>query len=400
MPMMIYKAMDETGKLARGRLEAVNVADLEARLRRMGLDLVNYNEARLKRSSSGSTVQRRELIDFCFQLEQLIGAGVPLLQSLIDLRDSMERRQMREVIAGMIESIEGGKTLSSAMEEVPSLFDNVFVNLVRAGEMSGQVGAVLRSITENLKWQDEQTAMAKRLLTYPIITLVVVLAVIVFLMTYLVPQLVNFVSSMGQELPSHTRYLIAVSDFMVSNWYWLVPAPFVLWGLAVVLARVNPATRYFLDDFKLRCWIVGPIVKKSILGRFANYFALMYESGIPVLECMRICERLVDNKVVERATHRAGRQIAEGASISEGFEYTGLFPPLVLRMLKVGENTGALDKSLRNISYFYDRDVRESMERLQTMMGPTLTGVLGLILMWVIISVLGPVYDLITQLDF
>ncbi|MGI9332253.1 MAG: type II secretion system F family protein [Gammaproteobacteria bacterium] len=398
--MMIYKAMDETGKLARGRIDAVNVADLEARLRRMGLDLVNYNEARVKGSSSGRTVQRRELIDFCFQLEQLISSGVPLLEALPDLRDSMERRQMREVIAGMIESIEGGKTLSGAMEEVPSLFDNVFVNLVRAGEMSGQIGTVLLSITENLKWQDEQAAMAKRLLTYPIITLVVVLGVIVFLMTYLVPQLVNFVTSMGQELPRHTAYLIAVSNFMVGNWYWLVPAPFVIWIGVSVLARVNASVRYFVDDLKLRGWIVGPIIKKTILGRFANYFALMYESGIPVLECVRICERLVDNEVIERAARRAGRHISEGASISAGFEYTGLFPPLVLRMLKVGENTGALDKSLRNISYFYDRDVRESMERLQTMMGPALTGVLGLILLWVIISVLGPVYDLITKLDF
>ena len=371
---MIYKAMDERGKLARGRLEAANTADLEVRLRRMGLDLVNCSEARARRSSTrGNSVKRRELIDFCFQLEQLISSGVPLLQALTDLRDSMERREMREVVAGMIESIQGGKTLSAAMEDEPSLFDNVFVNLVRAGEVSGQVGPVLRSITDNLKWQDEQAAMAKRLLTYPVITLAVVLAVIVFLMTYLVPLLIQFVTSMGQELPPHTLVLIAVSDFMVEQWYWLVPLPFVAWAAVAALARVSPAVRYFMDDFKLRCWVVGPIVRKTILGRFANFFALMYESGIPVLQCVAICEKLVDNKVIESATNRAGRQIADGASISAGFESTGLFPPLVLRMLRVGESTGALEASLRNISYFYDRDVKESMERLQTLMGPALT---------------------------
>ena len=154
-----------------------------------------------------------------------------------------------------------------------------------------------------------------------------------------------------------------------------------------------------MDDLKLRIWVVGPILKKIILARFANYFALMYQSGIAVLECIRITETLVGNRAVADATRRAGRQIAEGASISAGFEYTGLFPPLVLRMLRVGESTGALDTALLNISYFYDRDVKESIERLETMIGPVMTVVLGAILFWVIISVLGPIYDLITKID-
>jgi type IV pilus assembly protein PilC len=146
--------------------------------------------------------------------------------------------------------------------------------------------------------------------------------------------------------------------------------------------------------------VLGPILKKIILARFANYFALMYASGITVLECIRITEGLVGNKAIEEAARRAGRQIANGSSISAGFEYTGLFPPLVLRMLRVGESTGGLDTALLNISYFYDRDVKESMERLETMIGPAMTLILGGILGWVIISVLGPIYDMITKLQF
>jgi type IV pilus assembly protein PilC len=397
---MLYKAMNERGKLSSGRIEAANAADLEMRLGRMGLDLINFREARTKAPSvAAGKVQRRELIGFCFQLEQLISSGVPVIEGLGDMRDSVEDRHLRQVIAGLIESIEGGRTLSAAMDEYPQVFDTVFVNLVRAGEYSGQVAAVLRSITDSLKWQDEQAAMTKKILTYPIFVGGVVLLVIVFLMAYLVPQLVSFISTMDQELPLHTKVLISVSDFFIDYWYLVFFVPVCLFIGLLVALNVSPALRYTIDDLKLRVWVVGPILKKMILARFASYFALMYSSGITVLDCVRICEGLVGNRAIEEATRRAGRQIADGASISAGFEYTGLFPPLVLRMLRVGENTGALDTALRNISYFYDRDVEESMQRLQAMIGPAMTLVLGGLLFWVIISVLGPIYDMISKVD-
>ena len=401
MPLLEYKAMDERGKTQLGQIEAANAADLEMRLSRMGLDLINYKEAKAHASAvGGSTVRREDLISFCFHLEQLTKAGVPVLDGLADLRDSVESPRLRETIAGLVESIEGGKTLSQALAEYPRVFDTVFVNLVRAGEFSGRLAEVLQNITENLKWQDEQAALIKRLLMYPIFVGGVVMLVVVFLMTYLVPQLVSFISNMGQELPAHTKALILVSNFFVSYWWLVMIAPVLLFVMFKTGTRVSSSFAFFVDDYKLRVWMIGPILKKMILARFASYFALMYSSGITVLECMRICETLVGNKAIEDATRRAGRQIANGASISAGFEFTGLFPPLVLRMLRVGETTGALDTALLNISYFYDRDVKESMERLETMIAPIMTVVLGGILGWVIFSVLGPIYDLITKLSF
>jgi len=398
---MQYKAMDERGRMASGRIEAANAADLELRLERMGLDLVNFAEAKTRsRASSGTKVKRRELIGFCFQLEQLLSSGVPVVDGLVDLRDSVEDKRLQEVIAGMIESIEGGKNLSSAMEEFPQVFDGVFVNLVRAGEFSGQVGPVLTKITETLKWQDEQAAQVKKLLMYPSFVGLVIMLVLAFLMTYLVPQLVSFIKNMGQELPFHTQVLISVSDVFVKFWWLIMLSPVVIGMGFLIVYKASPGFQYAFDDFKLRVWLIGPILKKIILARFANYFALMYASGITVLECVRISEGLVGNKAVEEATRRAGRQIADGSSISAGFESTGLFPPLVLRMLRVGESTGALDTALLNISYFYNRDIDESMERLQAMIGPGMTVVLGGILGWVIFSVLGPIYDLISKIDF
>ena len=397
---MQYKAMDERGKVALGRMEAVNEADLEVRLRRMGLDLINFTTAKTKSRGGGAhRVPRRDVISFCMQLEQLISSGVPLLDGLQDLRDSVDDGKLRDILAGMVEFIEGGSTLSAAMEHYPQIFDNVFVNLVRAGEFSGQMSVVLKTLTENLKWQDEQAAQMKKLLMYPLFVATVVMIVVVFLMTYLVPQLTSFIVMMGQELPLHTRVLIGISEFMVSYWYAVLGVPAILFVIFMAVLNSNSALQYALDEFKLKVWFVGPIYKKMLLARFANYFALMYRSGITVLECIRICEGLVGNKAIEDAAHRAGRQIGDGASISAGFEYTGLFPPLVLRMLRVGESTGGLDGALLNVTYFYNRDVSESIEKVQTMIGPAMTVVLGGILGWVIVSVLGPIYDLITTID-
>jgi len=399
MPVLRYKAMDERGKVALGRMEAVNEADLEVRLRRMGLDLINFSAASTKSSGLGNKVPRREVISFCMQLEQLVSSGVPLVEGLQDLRDSIEERKLRDIVAGMVESIEGGSTLSVAMEQYPQVFDNVFVNLIRAGEFSGQLGPVLKTLTESLKWQDEQASQMKKLLMYPLFVGSVVSLVVIFLMTYLVPQLTSFILMMGQELPLHTRVLIATSDFMVGYWYVVIGVPAVLFIIFMAVLNASSELQLTVDGFKLRVWMIGPIFKKMILARFASYFALMYRSGITVLECIRICEGLVGNKAIEAALHRAGRQISDGASISAGFEYTGLFPPLVLRMLRVGETTGGLDEALLNISYFYDRDVSESIEKVQTMIGPAMTVVLGGILGWVIVSVLGPIYDMITKID-
>ncbi len=399
MPLMQYRAVDEEGRVSRGRLEAADLGHLELRLSRMGLELIGGAEAARRPGARGLRVRRRELIHFCFQLEQLLSAGVPVLDALADLGDGAASPRRRVLAGVMAESIESGRTLSGAMEELPQVFDAVFVGLLRAGESSGEVEAVLRNVTASLKWQDEQAAKVRKLLAYPLLAGGVMVAVMVFLMTGLVPQLVAFIAMMGQELPAHTRALIAASDFLVRYWYFVVFAPPALVVACAVLARTSPALRLGIDALALRVWGIGPLLKKVILARLAKCFALMYASGITVPECMRICEGVAGNAAVARATRRAGRRIAEGAGISDGFEHSGLFPPLVLRMLRVGESTGALDGALRNVAYFYERDVQEAVDRLHTLVGPAMTLVLGALLFWIIVSVLGPIYGTITGIE-
>ncbi len=401
MPLYKYKAMNQLGKMRTGNLDAANEIDLEQRLGRMKLDLVTYSET--VESSSGlgqKKITKPDLINFCFNMEQLTRAGVPLLEGLSDLRDSMEHPRFREVISNLVDEIQAGKSLSDALAEHPKIFDVLFVNLIRAGEASGELAKVFDSLMRTIKWQDELQTSTKKLLTTPMIVGGVVLAVTGFLMVYLVPQLVSFILSMGEELPIHTRALIATSDFLVNYWYVVISVPLATYYSLKTLIQKNEQARFYADKFKLKSWKVGPVLQKIILSRFANFFAMMYSAGIPVLRCLEIAEGVVDNTVVRQAMADARQDIQEGDPIARSFENTGLFPPLVIRMLKIGETTGELDKALLNISYFYDRDIKESIDQVQSLIQPIMTAVLGLLLGWVMLSVLGPIYNTIASVQF
>lgn len=400
MPTYSYKAVDQTGRSAQGEIDALNEVDLELRLQKIGLDLITYRQI-TKRASlfSRRAVSLRDLMMFCFQLEQLTSSGVPLLDGLIDLRDSTTNLHFQKVIGGLVSEVEGGRMLSRAMAEYPNVFNHVFVSLVQAGEQTGRLPEVFENLAATLRWQDELVSQTKRLLAYPSFVLVVVLAAVVFLMSYLVPQMVSFLQNMGQELPLETRVLIFMSDAFVSYWWVILSVPVLLAVIIAIMVRQSAEARYKFDYVKLKIPVVGEILQKIILARFARYFALMYQAGIPILDAIKTCEEIVANRVVADALGRAQQQINAGDTMSESFRNAGLFPPLVVRMIRVGENTGALDKSLLKISYFYDRDVSESIEKMMKLIEPTLTVILGGILAFIMFSVLGPVYDSFEKLN-
>jgi type IV pilus assembly protein PilC len=401
MPLYTYKAIDANGKAVVGRVDAGNVFDLEQRLARMGLDLVTgAQSAQKSRLIGGSKVKRQDLINFCFHLEQLSSAGVPIVEGLIDLRESVENLRFREVVGGLVETIEGGKSLSQALADYPEVFSRVIVSLVRSGEQTGKLPEVLKSLAETLKWEDELAQQTKKILLYPAFVGSIVILVTLFLMIYLVPQMVGFIRNMGQDIPLQTRILIHVSDFFVGYWWAVIAAPFVFWFGLKAAARSNPSIAYSIDDLKLRIPYVGPILRKIILSRFASSFAMMYRAGITVLDAIRSSEEIVGNRPLENALRAAGQQIAEGKGLTAAFTDVGLFPPLVIRMLRIGENTGAIDKALLNVSYFYNREVKEGIDRVQAMIEPAMTVLLGAILGWVMLSVLGPIYDTISKMKF
>lgn len=395
MGLFRYKAMDSGGAFVSGRIDAVGIADLEARLQRLGLDLVDAEQLRSRRHHA---IPRRALINFCFHLEHLLSAGVSIIDALKDLRDSVAHPQFRAVLATMVENVEGGQRFSQAMAGHPRVFDSVVVNLVRAGEDSGKLPEILAGLVASLKWQDELASHARRLATYPAILGVVTLGLLAFMMAYLVPKLTVFLKSMGRELPWHTELLIAASRFVVENWYLLVGVPVAAAIALGVALRRSFRVRYLWDRLKLQVPLFGNILRRIVLARFANVLALLYGAGISVLDAIQATERVAGNEAVARGLRRAGRLISAGESIASAFEHVGLFPPLVIRMLRVGEHTGALDRSLANVAYFFNRDAREAVERIQAMIEPAIVVLIGAAIGWIMLSVLGPIYDLIARL--
>ena len=396
-----YRAARADGRIVRGVMVAANDLDLDQRLTRLGLVTLDARPQRpglldwLRRRA----LPRQERIHFCFYLDQTLRAGVPLLEGLADLRDSASSPLFREILAMLVLDIEGGKRLSEALAEHPSVFDSVFVNLVAAGETTGALPDVLARLADQLKWQDELIAQTRKILLYPAFVGTMLLAVIIFLMTYLVPQLVDFIRDIQKELPLQTRILLAVSDVFV-HFGWLMPLiPLMLVAAYQALRRRSAAAALLFDSWKLRLKPVGPVYQKVILARFAATFALMYSAGVPVLAALQVCEQGAGNLRVAQALADSRRRITEGQGITDSMAASRLFPPLVLRMLKIGEQTGALDTALANVGYFYDRDVKESIDRLQALIEPMLTVALGLLLALVMSAVLGPIYDMISNLS-
>ncbi len=397
MPHYQYRASDTNGRILKGTVEALHEADLDAQLRNLGLVLLRAAPLKAHRQAV-KTLPQREVISFLFQLEMQVRGGVPIRTALADMRDDAESAGSRNLAAGLTEKIESGATLAEAINHYPGIFSEVVRSLIRAGEVAGQLPEVMQEVVRSLKWQDEMQAETKKLMMYPGFIVAVISGVVFFLMTYLVPKLVGFLTNMGREVPLQTRLLIGLSDIFVHYWWAILIAPVIVTLGVASLARSNPKVRYRLHDALLRLPFVGTILKKMILARFADTLALMYRTGIPMLEGLVYCQQVSGNLVIQHAIARARERIANGESISTSFAAESLFPSMVIRMLKVGDSTGELDTSLRNINYFYARDIEESIGKVQAMIEPTITVLMGLILGWIMLAVLSPIYDTLSTM--
>ena len=395
MPSFSYKAIRDDGKVIKGLLDALNLHDLESKLDRSGCELITAKEKSPSGFGFSKKITRRDLIDFFVHMEQMFEAGVPVIDSLNDFKEGLDPSKLKDLIGSLVSKIESGNTLSSAMESEGKIFTNLMIELVKVGEISGQLAIMFGEIKEGLRWQDELITQTKKLMMYPMFVGGVVFGVLCFMMIYLVPQMTDFISSLGGTLPVHTRALIAVSDYFVANWFLVVVTPFAVFFAIKITINKSTKARLFFDKMILKVPAIGPVITKIILARFATNFALLYRSGIGVLQGLEITQGVVDNAHVEQEIKYIHDRVTEGATISDAFTRTSLFPQLVLRMIRVGEQTGGLDKSLVNVSYFYNRDVKDSIDKVQGMIEPAMTVVLGILLGWVMVSVLGPIYELI-----
>lgn len=400
MPSYSYSAVNARGRTIRGNLMAENVVDLEARLKEIDLDLINYRETKTRKAGVGARIKIKDLIMLCLHLEQLSRAAVPIHEALADVRDSTDSMKLRDVMAGVLESVKNGTTLSDSLAVYPRVFDNVFVGLVKAGEKNGELTESFKQMADHLKWTNDLRRKVKKAMRYPIALLFVMSGVITILMVAVVPKLIKFIIEQGFEIPFHTRALIATSEAFQNYWYIIFGVPFFLFVGLRVMYRVSEPFAYRVDGIILKTPVIGTVIRKINMARFTHFFSVMYKSGIHIPEALVSSKDVVSNRVISEAVDVVHRSVIEGNSLTSSLRISNQFPNLVVRMFKVGEDSGNLNEALENINFFYNREVNDSVDNMVGMIQPMLTLVMGALIFWVIAAVFGPLYQSFSQMKF
>jgi len=395
-----YTGINRYGKRVKGVVSANNPSDLGQKLLKQNINLISSSKQSAGLFGVSSTkVTRKELIFITFQLAQLLKAGVPLLEVIDDLRNSVENQATKEMLAEIYDMMQGGSTFSESLSSYKKVFGNVYVALVSVGENTGKLDLILVNLGEMLKWEDELASKAKKVMIYPAIVATVVIAVVILMMLFVVPELLGFITSMGGEIGFATVALIATSGFIQNYIIELFVVPFIIIYLFKWWRSKSDKFKLKTDEWVLRISIIGPIIHKLKLARVANTLAVMYGAGISFTECMKMSSTVAGNTYLKRNIDYAVELIEEGNPIHEAFESAEVFPKLAISMIKVGENSGQMDEALSNISYFYDREAKEMIEKIEPAIEPILTVAMGFVVGWVMIAVLGPIYDTIAQVQ-
>ncbi|MFN7038392.1 MAG: type II secretion system F family protein [Alphaproteobacteria bacterium] len=394
-----YKAVNALGRTVRGSITAGNEIDLEDKLKNLNLYLIDYKENNMQNIEFFSTVTHKELILFCLQLEQLEKAGVPILESLSDLRESVESIKMKNVIAEIIEAIKGGTILSAALAAHPKVFNEVFIGLVKAGENTGQLHIVFHHLGEHLKWLHQIKTKIKKAINYPMFLLLLMCSIVSLMMLFVIPKLSGFLSAQNFELPTYTKALITTSNAFQNYWYLIFGLPILSIIALKISMKIFEPLAFLWDNIKLYLPIIGPTIRKIEMARFCRFFAITFKSGIGILECLDIANNVVMNKIIKESIISAREEISTGQSLTAALKATGQFPNLVMRMIKIGEDSGNLDQTLENVNFFYDKEVADSVDRMLGSIQPALTIILGSIMFWITAAVFGPLYSSFSKLN-
>lgn len=400
MPTFTYWAINEIGRKVRGSIVADNELDLEERLKQIGLDLIEARQNREKKTSRFGRVKTKDLIVLCMHLEQLDRAGVPLHDALADVRDASDSPRLRDVLTGVYESVKNGNLLSQALAGYPKVFNDVFVGLVSSGEKTGNLSESFTHLADHLKWSAEIQRKIKKATRYPVVLLIVISLVISVLMLFVVPKLVEFLVAQGFSLPIHTRALIAVSYAFEHYWYLILGTPVALIVGLIVAYRTSEEIAYKIDALTLKLPLIGPVVRKIDMARFTHFFAVMFNSGIDILDSLEAAKGVVHNRVLKDSVDLVKTNVTEGNSLTSSLRLSNQFPNLVIRMFKVGEDSGNMKEALENINFFYTREVNDAVEAMVGAIQPTLTVVMGALIFWVIAAVFGPLYESFSKIKF
>lgn len=398
MPQYAYRAINNAGRQVRGKLSANNETDLFQQLQNLGLVLVDSKPAKDKSGGMGGKLPAREKIQFFVHLEQLQAAGVPLIDSLTDVRDSADSTKLRDLVSNIINDVGGGTPLSEAFQKHPRTFGDIYSALISVGEESGKLTESFAHLTKHVKWEDAIKTKIKKAARYPVIVGIIVTGMIMVMMGVVVPGIVEFLKSNGQALPPVTVALIATSDFIRTYWWAILATPIGITLLLTGAIKGSDRFRYAFSCFVLRLPVMGDLVTKLAISRFAHFFAVMFQSGVPILQCLESAQRVVANACLEESMKVVRQQVQNGEPLSQAMRGSGQFPSLVCRMVKIGEDSGNLGGVMDNVTEFYDKDVDEAIDTMIGMIEPSMTVITGLIMGWIVIGVMAPIYNSLGKL--
>lgn len=394
MPHFSYVAIDDKGVEIKGSIMADNEDELEYKLSELSLDLISFKQqSRSRFTILPSKISTKELILLCTHFEQLDKAGVPIMQVIEDLRDSTDNLMIRDLMQDLYESVKSGKMLSEAMAEHKDVFDNVFIGLLAAGEKTGSMHQSFRYLSDHLKWNRDIKNKTTKAIRYPIFLLMIMFGVTAIMMIFVIPKLTDFLLQQEFELPFYTKALVTSSDFFKNNWQYILFIPIILVILHKILYRTSNEYGYLYDSFVLKCPFIGMTVLKIDVARFSQFFLITFKSGIDVISCFEIVKKVVSNKRIKATIDQVIVDVSDGSAISVALRRTKRFPNLVIRMFEIGERTGNMSASLENVKFFYDAEVNDSVETMVGIIKPALTIVMGGLLLWITMSVFGPLYS-------
>jgi type IV pilus assembly protein PilC len=400
MPIYTYKARTVGGESQSGEMTASTEADVVGQLRRRRLVVVSVKEKpkELKLSLGGRRIKTKDLVLFTRQFATMINAGLPLVQSLDILANQQPNKRAAEKIAAVLSDVESGSTLADAMGRHKDFFSEIYVNMVTAGEAGGILDVILLRLAEYLEAAEKLKRKVKGAMFYPVTVLSFSGLAIAGLLIFVIPTFAGFFESANVPMPLLTRFVMGLSDFLLA-WWWALVAAMVGAGWMIRTYRKTSAGRLVTDRLLLRIPVLGGVLRKSAIARFSRTLGTLVQSGVPILDGLEITARTSGNRVVEEAVMKSRASIAGGETIAEPLKRSDVFPPMVVQMINVGEQTGGLDDMLSKIADFYDEEVDSSVGALTSIMEPVMIVFLGAIVGVMVIAMYLPIFDIIKTVE-
>ncbi len=395
MPRFIYYAKERNGNTAKGVIEAKDRSMALDMLHRKGLVIISLQEETVKgkKSAFGQSVSLMDLVLFTRQLATMIESGIPLPQAFEILYEQITSPYFKKVIYAIKEDIESGESLSTALSKFPNVFSPLYIYMIRAGEASGALSDILDRLARYLEDANALTQKVKSAMVYPAAVISIALLITTGLLIFVVPKFKEMFESLGGELPLPTRILIGISEGL-KHYTLVVLVLIAIIVISFVRLAMTEKGRYFIDASLIKIPVIGDLLKKVAITKFARTLATLMKSGVPILEGLEIVAKVSGNKVIELNLLKAKETIKEGESISKPLEKAKIFPPMVYRMVAVGEQTGELEKMLNKIADFYEDQVDAAIEALTSLMEPMIMVVLGGLIGGIVISLFLPVFNL------